>query len=203
MNLRLVFLCGTWLETSEIRAASQFSLKRGDLKISSSNAFSQLNSPILHTWWPFHLSVFGRTVQGLQTLFLNNHTRPARSPMRYPLHHRASSNTFFENLGLTISRQGVPGSKWNHKFHLASFNQTYQQRTDIFLGNQGFIKTAEYKWILQSTFATFATWKPAPGRQGDWHFSLLQNPVAWYFPDLPRHFLKMDFICCSWNVVCT
>lgn len=70
VNLRLVFLCGTLLETSEIRAASQFSLKLGDLKISSSNAFSQLNSPILHTWWPFHLSIFGRTVEGLQTLFL-------------------------------------------------------------------------------------------------------------------------------------
>lgn len=53
------------LGTPEIRDASEYPLKLGELKISSSNACSQLHSPILHAWWLLHLSVFSRTMHSL------------------------------------------------------------------------------------------------------------------------------------------
>lgn len=98
---RLVFIRGLLLETSQIRAASQFSLKLGELKISYSNAFSQLNSPMLHAWWPFHLSIFGRTVHCLFTRI----------------------KKFFWRPRLFLDQNGTTSSIWHHSINLISRGQ--------------------------------------------------------------------------------
>lgn len=80
---------------------------------------------------------------------------------------------------LLFQRQGGPWIKMEPQVPFGITQSTLSaEARDVFLWNQGFfIKTKLHKWILQSAFATFMTWKPAPGRQEDWPFSLLLNSL--------------------------